>query len=223
MKLKLLSTLLAIGLFSSLQASSNVYTGISLTTFATEDEKVLSIQPIDELIGKGSEQLEIKVGYNAFRSSNSDKARIYLYAWNAPDKNNEVGFGFGGEYLFENLNSIPNLQFSIGSQVGYGWQGVKGDNANISTSANKLSYVTDTINTNPTTITYTEDSYVLDINLIIGTTYHISNNFDLEFSYIYKNSEYQVEYRTAERNDILNALTFNQDSHGLRIGLNYQF
>lgn len=187
-------------------------------------EKFLAVQPVDEVVGEGSAQIDFKFGLNAYKKSDgSETARVYGYIWNTPDKNSEVGFGVGGEYLFQPMRVAPKLQFLIGAQVGYGWQGVKGESANISTSANKLSYVTGTINSNQTTITYTEDTYVLDINLIIGATYHIFKNLDLDCAYVYKNSHYQVEYRTAQRSDILNALTFEQDSHGLKVGLNYKF
>ena len=204
--------------------NSALYTSVGVTFFTHQESKVLDIQPIDEIIGEGATQFDVKFGINAFQKSQSvDTARIYTYLWNTPEKNNEVGFGIGAEYLFEPLASIKNLQFLIGAQVGYGWQGVKGDTKRVSTSADKFSYLSSSSIINPTDITYTDDSCVLDINLLLGASYHISKNLDLDIGYVYKNSRYQVAYRTAHNATILNALTLSQDSHGVRVGLNYKF
>lgn len=200
------------------------YMGTAVTTFSTSDIKVLGVQPAKELVGEGGSELSLRFGINAHRNSdNSDLARIYLYAWSNPDRNSEVGFGGGGEYIASPFEYIKGLQFLIGGQVGYGWQGVKGDTTRISTSANKLSYVTGTINMNPTDIRYTEDSYVLNIALTLGVTYMVTNNLSLDLGYVYQLSNYQVEYRTAQNGVILNAMNFETDNHGLKVGLNYKF
>lgn len=204
--------------------NSNVYVGISRTTFSTSDIKVLSVQPAKEIVGEGGSEIDLRIGLASSRKSDkSEVAKIYLYAWNNPDRNSEVGFGGGGEYIFSPLESIKGLQFLIGGQIGYGWQGVKGDTTRISTSANKLSYVTSTINMNPTDITYTEDSYAIRADLTLGSTYQVTNNLSLDLAYVYQFSSYQVEYRTAQNAVILNAMTFEQDNHGLKVGLNYKF
>ncbi len=204
--------------------NSNVYVGISGTTFSTSDIKVLSVQPAKEIVGEGGSEIDLRIGLASSRKSDkSEVAKIYLYAWSNPDRNSEVGFGGGGEYIATPFESIKGLQFLIGGQVGYGWQGVKGDTTRISTSANKLSYVTNTINMNPTDIIYTEDSYVIRADLTLGSTYQVTNNLSLDLAYVYQYSNYQVEYRTAQNAVILNAITFDHDSHGLKVGLNYKF
>ena len=204
--------------------NSNVYIGISRTTFSTSDIKVLSVQPAKEIVGEGGSEIDLRIGLASSRKSDkSEVAKIYLYAWSNPDRNSEVGFGGGGEYIATPFESIKGLQFLIGGQVGYGWQGVKGDTTRISTSANKLSYVTNTINMNPTDITYTEDSYAIRVDLTLGSTYQVTNNLSLDLAYVYQYSNYQVEYRTVERSSILNTITFGHDSHGLKVGLNYKF
>lgn len=204
--------------------ASLFYTGISGTVFNTSDVKILGVQPANEIVGEGGTELAIRVGYNGYRKSdNTDLARVYLYAWSNPTRNNEVGFGGGGEYITSPFESIKGLQFLIGGQVGYGWQGVKGDTKRISTSANKLTFISDTINMNPTDMTYTEDNYVLRVDLTLGTTYKLSNALSLDFAYVYQYSNYQVEYRTAEKSSVLNILDFAQDNHGLKVGLNYKF
>ena len=203
---------------------SAIYTSVGVTVFAHQESKVLDIQPVDEIVGEGGTQFDVKFGFNAFQKTHEkDKARVYTYLWSTPDKNSEVGFGMGAEYLFEPFAWFQDLQLLIGAQVGYGWQGVKGDTKRVSTSADKFSYLANSSIANPTEITYTDDSYVLDINLLLGSSYHISKNLDLDIGYVYKNSRYQVAYRTAHNAAILNALTFSQDSHGVRVGLNYKF
>lgn len=204
--------------------NSNVYIGISRTTFSTSDIKVLGVQPAKEIVGEGGSEIDLRIGLASSRKSDkSEVAKIYLYAWSNPDRNSEVGFGGGGEYIATPFESIKGLQFLIGGQVGYGWQGVKGDTTRISTSANKLSYVTGTINMNPTDITYTEDSYAIRVDLTLGSTYQVTNNLSLDLAYVYQFSSYQVEYRTAQNAVILNAMNFETDNHGLKVGLNYKF
>ena len=204
--------------------ASLFYVGTSGTAFNTSDVKVLGVQPANEIVGEGGMELAIRVGYNGYRkSNNTDLARAYLYVWDNPVRNSEVGFGVGGEYIASPFESIKGLQFLIGGQIGYGWQGVNGDTKRISTSANKLSFVTDTVNVSPTDITFSEDTYVLRVDLTLGTTYKISDTLSLDLAYVYQYSNYQIEYRTAERSSVLNILDFAQDNHGLKVGLNYKF
>jgi opacity protein-like surface antigen len=107
--------------------------------------------------------------------------------------------------------------------VGYGWQSVKGSSATVSTSANRLSYVTGSVVMTPTTINYTADTAILNIGLNLGLTYSVLDHTSFDLVYSYNRSEYQAEYRTAQRSDILNNLTFNQDNHSMKFAINYRF
>lgn len=216
--MKTLSKILVGALFCSSIASADSFMGISTSVSSSKDENIFGIQPTSELVGSGGVYNEVKYGY----ANRDNTGRAYVFVWNNSEKNNEVGFGIGADIMGGEI--IKDLTYLLGGSAGYGWQGVKGDTARTSTNANKLAFVTGGAQTTtPTTITYQEDTAVLNINLTLGTNYKINNDWNADVAYVYTASYYQVSYRNDTTPNVLNQMSFGQDSHSLKVGLNYIF
>lgn len=201
----------------------NTYIGLSVAQNFSDSEAIFGAQPVGELVGEDGQEYQLRFGtYVNSASTNKPMSRVYVYLWNNPEKNAEVGLGLGGELIGRPFDSLK-LDFVLGGQIGYGKQFVSGDRAPISTSLNKLSFVTDTGVMNPTDITYQEDTGVLDIALTLGTTYEFSKVLSLDLGYVYKYNQYQVDYRTDENPNVDNSMSFKQGNNQLKIGFNYKF
>lgn len=201
----------------------NTYIGLSVAQNFSDSEAIFGAQPVGELVGEDGQEYQLRFGtYINSASTNKPMSRVYVYLWNNPEKNAEVGLGLGGELIGRPFDSLK-LDFVLGGQIGYGKQFVSGDRAPISTSLNKLSFATDTGVMNPTDITYQEDTGVLDIALTLGTTYEFSKVLSLDLAYVYKYNQYQVDYRTDENPNIDNSMSFKQGNNQLKIGFNYKF
>lgn len=199
-------------------ASAASFIGINTGVNTSQDENIFGIQPTNELVGSGGSYNQIKYGF----SNKENTGRVYVFGWNNSEKNNEVGFGIGADIIGGEITK--DLKFLLGGSAGYGWQGVKGSTAKTSTDANKLSFVTGGAQTTtPTTITYQEDTAVLNINLTLGTNYKINDNWNADLAYVYTASYYQVSYRNDTTPNVLNQMSFGQDNHSLMVGLNYIF
>jgi hypothetical protein len=185
----------------------------------TEDTNILGYQPLSEIVGESGTQYNVKFGI----VNETYGMRFYGYGWSDPDKNNEIGLGFGGDWGGYIFNSLPSVRSYVGGQIGFGYQPVKGEHTRISTSVNKLSYVTDNVVSTPTNITYTKDTSVLNIGLVLGFNYYISADWDLDLAYVYTMSKYQFTYVTEEDSSISNNMSESQDSHGINVYLNYKF
>ena len=201
----------------------NTYIGLSVAQNFSDSEAIFGAQPVGELVGEDGQEYQLRFGiYVNSASTNKPMSRVYVYLWNNPEKNAEVGLGLGGELIGRPFDSLK-LDFVLGGQIGYGKQFVSGDRTDISTSLNKLSFVTDTGVMNPTTITYQEDTGVLDIALTLGATYEFSKVLSLDLGYVYKYNQYQVDYRTDENPNVDNSMSFKQGNNQLKIGFNYKF
>lgn len=201
----------------------NTYIGLSVAQNFSDSEAIFGAQPVGELVGEDGQEYQLRFGtYVNSASTNKPMSRVYVYLWNNPEKNAEVGLGLGGELIGRPFDSLK-LDFVLGGQIGYGKQFVSGDRAPISTSLNKLSFVTDTGVMNPTDITYQEDTGVLDIALTLGVTYEFSKVLSLDLGYVYKYNQYQVDYRTDENPNVDNSMSFKQGNNQLKIGFNYKF
>lgn len=214
------STLIG-SLFLSNANASEIYMGINQSFVDSENNKVLSYQPVDELVGGSGNQLEFRLGVT---NSNieSNEARVFLYVWNNSEKNSELGFGIGGEWI---INPFENKDFGflIGGQAGIGYQDVEGKKVNLSTNVNKVNYILNSTSFVPTVAQFEDNTYVLDIALTLGCTYKILENLSFDLGYVYKYDMYQVSYRNQDFTTVLNQLSFRQDNHMLKTALNYKF
>jgi len=220
--MKTLKNALIIGTFvlASTTLCAESFIGVSSSINSSEDVKLFDAQPFGEIVGSGGVYNQLQYGITA---GEDKKSRIFGYIWNNQEKNNEIGFGIGADFVGGTLLT-PKLSYLIGGEVGYGWQPVNGDTANVSTNANKLDFVTvqNPVYT-PTTITYKDDTAVLEIKLNLGLTYEISNNWTADCIYSYRASNYQVSYVNADSPTVLNQMTEKQDNHSLALALNYKF
>jgi len=205
--------------YSSSYSSNSYFLSLGVIENSSEENKILGVQPLSEIVGEGGTEFDLKFGIVT-----EDKAiKVYLFGWSNSDKNNELGLGFGGEWGGHIISSVPKLKLYLGAEMGFGYQPVSGDSKTISTSVNKLTFVTDEAVLTPTKMTYTEDTTLLNINLILGANYPVTNNVDIDIFYRYSRSQYQFSYRTEEDSSIENSLTEQQDNHGIGINLNYRF
>lgn len=201
----------------------NTYLAISVAQNSSDEEKIFGAQPVGELVGENGQEYQLRYGiYVNNANTNLPMSRVYTYLWTNPEKNNEVGIGLGGELIGRPIDSIK-LDFVLGGQIGYGKQFVSGDKTNISTSLNKLSYVTDAGVMTPTGMTYQEDTGVLDIALTLGATYEFSKVLSMDLAYVYKYDQYQVDYRTDQDPNVDNSMSFKQGNNQIKIGFNVKF
>lgn len=215
---------------SELESRSNIvyvdrkeYLAYSMTFQKSEESFIFSKQPVDELVGEGGVQNEIRYGrFTSYSNTGLPTSRVFLYGWQNSEKNNEIGLGFGGDLMGQPFQN-KKINLYLGSQVGFGMQKMKGDTKTISTSLNKLSFVTDKGVLDPTEATFQDDTYVLQIGLNLGASYEVKKDLFLDVGYIYTYNQYQVDYRTGEDDRIRNNMSFNQDSHGIKFAINYRF
>lgn len=202
-------------IFASLNAS-DIYVGLNQGFLDSGDNKILGYQPVDELVGSSGNQLELRLGVS------NEKARAFFYVWNNEEKNSELGFGIGGEWI---INPFENKDFGfvIGGQAGIGYQDVDGKKVNLSTNVNKVSYILNTTSFMPTIAQFEDNTYVFDIALTLGLTYKIFENLSFDLGYVYKYDMYQVSFRNQDFSSVLNQLSFRQDNHMLKTALNFKF
>lgn len=205
------------GVLTNLQADS--FAEISIGQLIAQEKNVLGSQPISELVGGNSQVYTLKYGLEGHKKIG---ARAFVYSDIAPERN-EFIFGIGGE-LVNKFDFNSDFFYRLGAKVGYGWQSVKGRTAQASTSATKVSYITDTVDLTPTTIKYEEDTAIISVGLNVGFDYKISENLKLSTDFTYRRDDMQVAYRNQnDTGNVLNAMSFNQDNYIASIGLNYTF
>lgn len=219
MKNLLTKTVLAAALTATLASANSTendsFLEYSLAQSSAQESAIFGIQPVSEIVGSDSTVHKIKYGIN------KEKARVFFLGTYAPDKNGEIGLGFGGEW---HTKINENWGWFIGSEIVFAKQFVAGDTVNLSTNATKVSFVTQqNISSTPTVATYEEDNFNFQIGLTLGTKYKISKDLDLVGQYKYGMNNYQVAYRTAGNSNILNNMTFSQDTHEFSVGLSYKF
>lgn len=218
----ILSALLCASTIASAETALSYHYG----TLNTEDKKIMHIQGLGEIVGGNSPYHELRYGFGSLDGNGASKADAYVFVYNAPDKNNEVGFGLGGTLSGSPVDSIPHLTLKIGGQAGYGWQNVNGESKTISTKINKLSYIItsggyDALKT-PTKMTYEDDTYVLSLTLVSGIGYDIDRHWRLDGEFSYRAAYYQFAYRN-EGSEVLNAFTDQQDQWATTAGITYRF
>jgi hypothetical protein len=203
-------------LLVSAQAEENVYLSASTEMTSTIKTDIFGGQPLGEIVGQNGLKNVVKLGLDM------KDFRVYSYLWNNSNKNNEMGLGIGAEFIFGEI-LVPELKYRVGGSAGYGWQSVKGKTASTSTNMTKVSFITGGTSTGPTTITYTDDTAVIQIALDLGVTYQVSRNWSIDGGYVYTSNAYQFSYRNNDNPSVLNALTSNQNDHAVKFGLNYIF
>jgi hypothetical protein len=224
---KYIAALMAIGfIYHSALAQSYSALSYHYGSLTTENANVMQIQSLGEIVGGNSVYHQLRYGISTVDSADIGKSDIFIFAYNAPDKNNEVGFGLGGIFSGSPINSTPKLTWKLGGEGGYGWQSVKGQSKTISTNINKFTFVTSSNGYDrfkvPTKMTYEEDTQVLNLTLVTGLGYDITRQLRVEGDISYRAAYYQFAYRN-QGSGILNALTATQDQWITTAGMTYRF
>lgn len=188
-----------------------------------DDSYIMSIQDFSEIVGSDSDYHEIRLGVSSYNGSQAVLSG-FLFGYYMPDKNEEKGLGIGGEW---NVNPFDSnyLTFKIGGKGSLGVQNVEGTETTISTQINKLTYITSqnmSVYKTPTKMSYTDDNYAFNIDLVLGTTLTLTKNLALNADFNYRYANYQVSYKVNGQ-DIENSLTQKQDQYITTIGLTYSF
>jgi hypothetical protein len=213
MKNLITKTILGLTLLTG-AAQANSFFEYSLAQSSAQESQIFGIQPVSEIVGSDSIVHKFKYGIATERS------RIFFLGTVAPDKNNEMGLGFGGEW---HTKITQDWDWFLGTEIIFAKQATSGDSVTLSTNANKVNFVTDqNISRTPTKMTYEKDTFDFQIGLTLGTTYNISKNLDLVGQYKYGANNYSVSYKN-EGTNISNDMNFKQDTHEFGIGLAYKF
>jgi opacity protein-like surface antigen len=198
------------------QAEANLFMGASSEFVRSENINIFGSQPLNEIVGSNGQTNQLKIGLDM------QDLRIFGYLWQNSTKNDEIGCGIGADFVFGEL-LIPDLKYRVGGQAGYGWQSVAGNQASTSTNMTKVGYIIGNTATQPTTITYTDDTTVIQIKLNLGLTYQISRNWSIDGGYTFTTNEYGVSYRNNDNPSVLNSINESQHDHSLSVGINYIF
>jgi len=194
----------------------------------TSEGYILGMQPISEIVGKEGTQYELRYGFLSESLRGLDRTRTFAYLWNNPDKNNEIGAGIGGEWVFRPFDN-PDFGIIFGGKAGLGFQKMDGETAVFSTNANKASYVTSDHDTNPdnqlnipTQVEYLTDTYVVTTVLMTGLTYTLNSHWSVNGNIEFKKDFYQAAYIN-KGSEIRNSMSMTQDSINTSISFIYSF
>ena len=95
-------------------------------------------------------------------------------------------------------------------------------------NVNKLTFITNTTedlkkDSMKTEATFTDNTQLLSIGLVIGVSYDFTKNWRINADTTYRYDNYQVAYRNADKEDILNALTIKQDNYLFTLSIEKRF
>ena len=219
--------------YVNVQKKFKTYVAIENSIVKSENDKLFNMQPISELVGKDGNRRSIRLGMSTYENDKYDndlqKYRVYLFAYNNKEKNDERGWGFGGEFLSYNFEKMPKLGLVFGGEIGFGWQNMKGEQRNVSTSVTKYLFVTteqdklEQDQNKPTVAVFTEDTWKLEAGLNLGLSYQIYKNLQADLDYVLRRNDYQVSYYNIDSKKQLNNMTFTTYTHNLKFSLSYSF
>ena len=222
--------MIMIALIGSLQANQlnlNItdnpyYVAYKISQDKSEESYILDIQPTSEIVGQNGQRHELFLGLSAEVEEGRDIAKVFFYYWNTPEKNNEQGFGLGGNWIFRPYNTDFGIIF--GGKAGIGKQNMIGKTATYSTNASKIGYVLSSEDEAeiPTNIEYVEDNYVVSISLMTGISYTLTKDIEVELGFEYRQDTYQVGY-VNEGSSNQNGMTFKQDVWNSGLSVSYSF
>ena len=205
------------------------FTSFTYYNLYSEENYVLGGQPTSEILGKNGTRLEAQIGFVGETLHGYDRARSFMYVWNNKEKNNEIGLGIGGEYIYRPF-TFREIGLHLGGKAGIGYQKMNGERRTFSTRSNKINFITDSSDTpvsTPTEVEFNKDTYVVSIALITGISYSLATNIELDLNINYELSNYQVGYKNLNEydveNDIRNDLSIRQDNFLLGFTVVYNF
>lgn len=209
-------------ILSTSASAKDSFAEVAVGEVKSGDNKIFGKQPLSELLGSDATYYELKYGLAS--TTNNIGVRAFGFADIAPDKNNEVLFGIGGDIKGHPEMLGGKIGLKLGAKVGYGWQAVKGKTVSTSTNLNKVSYIVQQNQAlTPTTAKFEEDTPFISVGLETGLSYEVVKNFTLNADVTYRYDTYQLSYRNADAPIVLNQMTARQDNYAMQIGLEYKF
>ena len=196
---------------------------IEYAKVSQESAKIFDEQPMKEIVGDKSSEKILRIGLtSADYMSNHYKHKAYLFAWKG-DVNDEVGFGFGGEYGVS-LPWSEHLAFVLGGEIGYGWQPVKGDKITLSTNANKIGYIIGLpVKKGRFEGEMLQDTTIIRSDLTLGIVFAPMEHFSVDVKYRLMYGVYDFSYINYGMKKSLNAMTTDIFSHAFVFGVSYHF
>jgi len=198
------------------------FVGYEISAGDEEDKKIFGAQPLDELTGDRKTEHTLKIGFSSLPSRNATTGKAYVFIWKAPDCNDEIGFGLGGEAEFP--FGAEDFKFILGGEAGYGWQPVKGDSVTVSTDANKIGYIIgSSVHYGSYAVKFLDDTAIIRINLKLGVQYGISDFLKIEAGYKLSYLNYQLDYLNGGAPSIANSIDVDNYAHAAYIGVGFFF
>jgi hypothetical protein len=204
--------------------AGELFTELTYGYQAVETTKIYGEEPLENIVGGDSTRIELLVGTQYIRrgySSGSDLgSSIFGYGWvNDEKKNNEIGLGLGMKIEAHS----EDFSVYIAGKSGIGYQDVKGERFELDTNANKMSYVFGVPAQHGDFVgIYTDDTYMVDIELELGTNSKLTDHLSAVVSVSYLAQWYSFSYRVVGGGST-DLSGYGQDSYVARAGLNYRF
>lgn len=204
--------------------AGELFTELTYGYQAVEKADVFGQEPLENIVGGDSTRIEISVGQHYIRrSSAADEglgSSIFIYGWaNDEKKNNELGLGLGMKIE----SHSTDFSLFLAGKSGVGVQDVKGKRFDLDTNANSMSYVFGgTVQYGDFVGVYTEDTYVVDIELELGANWKMTDHLSAVTSISYLAQWYSFAYRV-EGGGGTSLSGYSQDAYIARAGLNYKF
>jgi len=219
-----LSTILA----SSLLTAAQPYVEGTYQNMTAQSENVLGVQPQSELIGKELNIFKLSAGLEAnnpegeWTTLNGSKAGFYLGLSN--DYESDIAFGI------DFTLTSPKFKWGIiapyfGGGIGFGTRSDGGSNKAVSTSVNKVSFITEDHNTlgTPTIAHFNKDTSYIQTFFSIGVQAQISQNVKFKGGYVYNKNSYELNYTLANSPGVENAIDSDARYNGFEVSLELVF
>lgn len=218
---KILSMLVVglVALSSSVFADS--YWKLDAEALQAQNQKIMGIQPISELVGENMSIVKLGYGFSTNGEPLAARAGVYASAGEA----NEYGVGIDFQVDIKSA-AFYGITPYFGGDVGVGMRNDSGSTKKLSTSVDKVSYITApdlSALIVPTTATMIDDTTFVKYGFKIGLNYNFTPSLLGYVAYTYSTKTYNVSYRTAATPNILNDITLDQRNNGVTLGVSYKF
>ena len=218
---KILITLICLSIsLSAAEDSGKYYIGYnSGTVNSTDDGYFGGSEHLSNVVGNSGIRNEIELGFkNDFKNRDDMTANMFFYGWkNDSGKNGEYGAGLGGKLGWK----YDNNSLTFGAKGGIGTQATSGDTFTTETSYTNVSYITLASKGTPQTATFTQNTEVIEMGLLLGYAYQLTSNISLNAGVEYIYSYYQIGYHIPSGNVALSGIV--QNTLYCNLGLKYSF
>lgn len=213
MKKIVLSSLLALGLSTSLMAQSNWGVGVGTKTTTVSDTKIMGIQSLNEIVGDGGQEVyvegtyrvdQVKVGTRYSNNSSLDENKFELI-W---------------QY---DLAATDVSSFYLNGGFGIGFQG--GKTKTISTNITKPEYVTAhdlSVYQTPATAKIGQSDFIT-VSLGVGYKYNVTKSLALSAGYEFERKYWDISYEVEGKTSPVDLSGEAQNFHGLKAAVEYKF